>query len=70
MFFGEASGTGTRVGFFLNNGNGGSWTLQVLPGAANGGRPYVGDFGGDGDLDIASLRDDILPVEIWYNQSN
>jgi FG-GAP-like repeat len=66
IVFGE--GGTKRIGFLLNNGNGSSWTMQLLSRHA-GGRPQVGDLGGDGDLDIVGTRDDRVPVDVWYNQS-
>jgi FG-GAP-like repeat len=66
IVFGE--GGAKRIGFFLNNGDGSSWTMQLIS-PTNGGRPLVGDLGGDGDLDIVGTRDDRVPVDVWYNQS-
>jgi hypothetical protein len=66
IVFGE--GGANRIGFFLNNGDGSSWTMQLISLTA-GGRPVVGDLGGDGDLDIVGTRDDRVPVDVWYNQS-
>src|SRR3984893_3073711 len=67
IVWGGPGATG-RVGFCLNNGDGSSWTLQLLS-TSDGGRPQVGDLGGDGDLDVVSTRDDKVPVDVWYNQS-
>ena len=67
IVWGGPGATG-RVGICLNNGDGSSWTLQLLS-TSDGGRPQVGDLGGDGDLDIVSTRDDKVPVDVWYNQS-
>jgi hypothetical protein len=66
IVFGE--GGPNRIGFFLNNGDGRSWHMQLIS-PTNGGRPVVGDLGGDGDLDIVGTRDDLVPVDVWYNQS-
>ncbi len=66
IVFGE--GGAKRIGFLLNNGDGSSWTLQLIS-PTNGGRPQVGDIGGDKDLDIVGTRDDNVPVDVWYNQS-
>jgi hypothetical protein len=67
IVWGGPGATG-RVGISYNNGDGSAWTVQILS-ASDGGRPRIGDLGGDGDLDIVSTRDDKVPVDVWYNQS-
>ncbi len=56
-----------RVGFFLNGGDGVSWTLQVL--ATTGSHNIrVADMYGDGDFDIVGANWQGPPVEMWRNE--
>src|SRR3989344_7083846 len=64
--------TTDRVGIYYNNGNGASWTLQVLATTASH-NIAVGDVGNDGDIDIgganwSTASPDGGSLEFWGNE--
>jgi len=68
--FAETSQSTTkRVGVLYNNGDGASWSLQVLATTA-GHNIAIDDVQGDGDLDILNADSATGGLEIWRNDIN